>query len=361
MMKIYRKHLIASAVVIILPAIIGILLGEFFPQKFVTHWNFMGQADRMSNKGFDLLGISFVLLLSQWIGLFFTMKDQKNENQSKKVFIMIIWIFPIISLLLWIGIYSSVIKSSLDISKIILLTLPLMFIIIGNYMPKCKQNYSIGIRITWTLRNEENWNKTHRLAGKVWVYGGILMMLLLLLIPTEKAVNVIWIGIFFLVFVPMIYSYLYYKKQLEKGEVTKEEMKASLVEKKITLGVILTVIVIVLLVFQGDYEIQLGSTSLFIDAKYWKDMTISYEEIDEVKYVETKEKGTRMFGYGTPFLVMGECRNSVWGSYTAYLHEKTKPCIFLRVSDKILVINGEDEESTKEYYEQLRVKVAEEE
>ena len=90
-------------------------------------------------------------------------------------------------------------------------------------------------------------------------------------------------------------------------------------------------------------------------------MTIYYEEIDEVKYVEIKEKGTRMFGYGTPFLVMGECRNSAWGSYTAYLHEKTKPCIFLRVSDKILVINGEDEESTKEYYEQLRVKVAEEE
>lgn len=361
MMKTYRKHLIASAIAIILPSILGICLGEFLPQEFVTHWNYMGQADRMSNKGFDLLGITLVLLLSQWIGVFFTMKDRKNENQNKKVFIMIIWIFPLISLLLWVGIYSSAIKGSMDIPKIMLLFLPLMFIFIGNYMPKCKQNYTIGFRITWTLRNEENWNKTHRFAGRVWVYGGILMLILFLLIPTEQTVYVMIPAIFLMVFVPTIYSYLFYKKQLKKGEVTKEELKASPLEKKITLGVIITVIVILLLVFQGDYEVQFESTTLSIKAKYWKDMTIYYEEIDEVKYVEIKEKGTRMFGYGTPFLVMGECRNSAWGSYTAYLHEKTKPCIFLRVSDKILVINGEDEESTKEYYEQLRVKVAEEE
>ena len=52
-----------------------------------------------------------------------------------------------------------------------------IFTIIGNYLPKCKQNYTIGIKIPWTLNNEENWNKTHRFAGWLWTVCGILIML----------------------------------------------------------------------------------------------------------------------------------------------------------------------------------------
>lgn len=354
MIRKHKTQILLSSLLILLPLVIGFFLWHMLPEQIATHWNIDGSPDGWSGLGFAIFSVPVILFVFHWICILITAHDTKNQSQSSKVFCMVLWILPIISLTTSSMIYAQALGMDIHIGTIARILFALLFLFLGNYMPKCRQNSTIGVKIRWTLKNEENWNKTHRLAGKVWVYGGILMMLFLLLIPTEQAVNVIWIGIFFLVFVPMIYSYLYYKKQLEKGEVTKEEMKASLVEKKITLGVILAVIVIVLLVFQGDYEIQLGSTSLFIDAKYWKDITISYEEIDEVAYYDTKEGGTRMYGYGTPFLVMGECRNSVWGSYTAYLHEKTKPCIFLRVNDKILVINGENEERTKEYYEQLK-------
>ena len=60
---------------------------------------------------------------------------------------------------------------------IVSLLLGFMFIIIGNYLPKCKQNFTLGIKIKWTLENEENWNKTHRFAGKVWFIGGFIMLL----------------------------------------------------------------------------------------------------------------------------------------------------------------------------------------
>ena len=55
--------------------------------------------------------------------------------------------------------------------------LGVLFIFAGNYLPKSRQNYTVGIRIPWTLDNEENWNKTHRLAGYLWVAGGIVMLL----------------------------------------------------------------------------------------------------------------------------------------------------------------------------------------
>ena len=44
-------------------------------------------------------------------------------------------------------------------------------------MPKCRQNYTMGIKLPWTLADEDNWNRTHRMAGYVWTAGGILMLI----------------------------------------------------------------------------------------------------------------------------------------------------------------------------------------
>ncbi|MFQ8814402.1 MAG: SdpI family protein [Gallintestinimicrobium sp.] len=49
--------------------------------------------------------------------------------------------------------------------------------VIGNYLPKVKQNNTIGIRVVWSLMDEENWNATHRFSGKLWMASGILCML----------------------------------------------------------------------------------------------------------------------------------------------------------------------------------------
>ena len=53
----------------------------------------------------------------------------------------------------------------------------LLFIVIGNYLPKIKQNNTIGIRIVWTLQDEENWNAAHSFSGRIWGTSGILCML----------------------------------------------------------------------------------------------------------------------------------------------------------------------------------------
>jgi uncharacterized membrane protein len=86
-----------------------------------------------------------------------------------------------------------------------------LFIIIGNYLPKCKQNYSLGIKIPWTLNSEENWNYTHRISGKLWVAGGISIIF-------TSILRVIWIFpaiTLTMVIIPVILSYLYHKKHGE--------------------------------------------------------------------------------------------------------------------------------------------------
>ena len=70
---------------------------------------------------------------------------------------------------------------AVDISYIGGLCVGMVLIAVGNYLPKARQNYTIGIKLPWTLANEENWNRTHRFAGYLWVVCGILMVALTLL------------------------------------------------------------------------------------------------------------------------------------------------------------------------------------
>ena len=76
---------------------------------------------------------------------------------------------------------------------------------IGNYMPKIRRNYTIGISLPWTLDNNDNWIRTHRLAGKMWVIGGVLLFVNAFI---QIAVDLVVLLIFGIVIVvPMIYSY----------------------------------------------------------------------------------------------------------------------------------------------------------
>jgi uncharacterized membrane protein len=87
----------------------------------------------------------------------------------------------------------------------------ILFIVIGNYMPKTRQNYTIGIKVPWALDNEENWNRTHRLAGYLWVAGGIALVILALAGLTNP---VLMIGVvLFFTLVPTFYSWWLHAKK----------------------------------------------------------------------------------------------------------------------------------------------------
>ena len=94
--------------------------------------------------------------------------------------------------------------------------LGVLFIFIGNYLPKTKQNSALGIKFSWTLRNEENWNKTHRITGKVWVLGGLIMIFSIFL-PPVAMVSVVVCVVLAMMLVPVVYSYSIYKKHQKEG------------------------------------------------------------------------------------------------------------------------------------------------
>ena len=176
MIKNNKWKLLFSSIVILLPMIFGLIFWNELPEQMITHWGIDGNADGFSNRYFAVFALPVFILVIHWLCIFFTMViDQKNSNQNNKVFGVVIWITPIISLVSNGVIYAVSLGKEFSPYLITSLLMGGMFVIIGNYLPKCKQNYTIGIKVKWTLESEENWNATHRFVGKVWFIGGLIL------------------------------------------------------------------------------------------------------------------------------------------------------------------------------------------
>ena len=85
--------------------------------------------------------------------------------------------------------------------------------VFGNYLQTVKPNYFIGIRTPWTLENEQTWRNTHRLAGRLWIAGGLFILTISLTLTNKVALGISFAIItIILVVVPIIYSYAQFKK-----------------------------------------------------------------------------------------------------------------------------------------------------
>jgi uncharacterized membrane protein len=94
---------------------------------------------------------------------------------------------------------------------VLLFALGMLWLIMGNRMGKIRFNYFIGIRTPWTLTNEDVWRKTHRVAGRCWFIAGILFLVALFL-PAALFIPILILNLILSTLVPMIYSYLMYRK-----------------------------------------------------------------------------------------------------------------------------------------------------
>ena len=212
MLKQKKWTLFLSSVVILLPVLIGVFLWDRLPEWMITHWGFNGQPDGWSSRTFVVFGMPLFLLALHWLCVFVTARDNKNKAQNGKVFSLVLWTTPMVSVFAAVLSYSAAFDADVPVPKLTYLLLGTMFLLVGNYLPKCRQNRTIGIKIKWTLENEENWNATHRMAGKFWVAGGALLFLGVLL-PEDLALFLLFPVILLLVFAPMFYSWHYAKKQ----------------------------------------------------------------------------------------------------------------------------------------------------
>ena len=102
------------------------------------------------------------------------------------------------------------------LDNMVLTLIGLLFAFLGNVMHQIKPNYFVGIRLPWTLSSDDNWRRTHQIAGKIWFGGGILLALLGLFVPVLIGATILPIFIFIMVLIPSIFSFRLYQKDKNK-------------------------------------------------------------------------------------------------------------------------------------------------
>jgi uncharacterized membrane protein len=202
------KILLSTSIVILLPVLAGVILWNQLPEQIPTHWNVDGEVDGWSSKAFAIFGLSGLMLVLHWLCVLGTSADPKKANHSDKVLHLVLWVTPVLSVVLFSITYATALGHAMPIERIMPALLGLVFAIIGNYLPKCKQNYTIGIKIPWTLNSEENWTRTHRFAGHVFFVSGLVILF-------SAFFGGFWVFpavCLVMVFAPIIYSYCLHRK-----------------------------------------------------------------------------------------------------------------------------------------------------
>lgn len=212
MIKKNLRTLVITSVITLLPIVAGLILWDKLPEQVPVHFNAQGAADGYSSKAFAVFFFPLFMSGMQWLCALLTDLDPKMKNISQKSIDLVLWIIPAISLLLNTIVYAFALGKEFNIITPLMLFFGLLFVIVGNYMPKMSQNYTMGIKIPWTLNSEANWNYTHRLAGKVWVGGGFLII-------TTSFLNLVWLFsaiMIIMIVIPISGSYICYKKENAK-------------------------------------------------------------------------------------------------------------------------------------------------
>ena len=203
--------LVITSAIILLQTVAGVALWNRLPDPIPTHFGMNGEPDGWSSKAFTVFGMPLILLALHWITLLVSStKNAQMKNLHGKVRFLFWWIIPAVSLLLTVLCYGYALGAPFDIGRIVLPFVGLLFAITGNYMPKVRRNYSVGIKVPWTLADDENWNKTHRMAAPVWVICGLLLIVLGLIGYTS------WLSfavILVMVFLPTVYSFALHLKK----------------------------------------------------------------------------------------------------------------------------------------------------
>lgn len=214
-MKFTWKTEIIPLALLIISIILSCYFYSIFPERVPMHWNINGQVDSWGSAFSGAFILPMILIGMYILFVLLPFIDPKKEKyqQFEKVY----KIFRILIMLMMFGIYLIASANALGYAVRVEVWIPviigLLFLVMGNYFGKIKPNWFMGIRTPWTLSNEEVWNKTHRLGGKLFMILGLLMLLTPLW-HFESAI-MFWLVIVPMLLVgviPMIYSYVIYKK-----------------------------------------------------------------------------------------------------------------------------------------------------
>ena len=356
-MKFNKVLLIVSSILILLPILVGALTWDILPEQMATHWGVSGEADDWTSRAFAVFGLPMILLVIHWVCIIITAADHKSREQNKKAYNMVLFIMPFASLFTNGIMYAMAFGLEFNMFSLVFGLLGIVFMIIGNYMPKTSQNHTLGIKISWTLESEENWNATHRVAGKVWFIVG-LISLICVFVPYKISVFIMITAFVAAIAIPTVYSYNFHRKEVKEGKKFKKNKK--LKKYYIISGIIVCVILAVLMfiMFTGEVEISYDEDGFTVDSMYTQPYTVKYSDIGGTYFSEEYIDGHKVFGFNSAKLMMGTFENDRYGKYQRFTYTGNNGFVIIETMDeKYVVLGAKSLGETRELFDEITDKI----
>ena len=353
-----KKQLIFSSVAILFPIVVGLLLWDRLPETLTTHWGFDSQADGWASLPVAVFVPPLLMLAGHWLCIYFTGKDPDNMGRNRQLGSIVLWFIPLLSNLVCLSMYAIALGRDFPPVAPMMVLMGLMFAVIGNYLPKTRMNGTMGIKVYWAYTSQENWDATHRFGGKVWFIGGIALMFTVFL-PEKWAVAAMLVSILVLAVIPVVYSWLYYRKQMARGD-SLEFTRPAMVRKagKFVGPIVAALLIFVAVVmFTGSIDVHLEEDAMHIEASWYNDLTVKYDTMESAELRQGDVDGIRVGGFGSTKLLMGFFRNEEFGNYTRYTVTNPECCIVIYTQRSVLVVSGDTAEETQFIYESLLAKI----
>ncbi|HBQ64007.1 MAG TPA: hypothetical protein DD727_03610 [Clostridiales bacterium] len=204
----------------LIPLVATLILYPSLPEKIPMHWNARGEIDGWGGRN------SAFLLPLIILGLSLLLKFIPKIDPHKKNYASFEGPYALIRLgfVVFMGvIQAAILRSAFDaqavkVDFLISLSMGALFALLGYAMPKFRHNYFVGIRTPWTLANETVWKKTHQLGGRIWLAGGLVMIVSAALLKDTLLVGILMGMILVMVLVPVIYSYIVFRQEDSKTQ-----------------------------------------------------------------------------------------------------------------------------------------------
>lgn len=190
---------------------VAVWLYPQLPAMAPTHWGAGGQVNGWMPRFWA--AATWPLLMLGLAGLFALLPVISPRKFAIKPFAQTygIVVLAILAFLLVVGTTALLAGAgyAVSVSQITPIAVGALLMVIGNFMGKFRKNFFVGIRTPWTLASDAVWERTHRLAGwlfmlagLVWVVGGLVHAVSAILVAAIVVAAV----------VPTVWSYVLYRR-----------------------------------------------------------------------------------------------------------------------------------------------------
>lgn len=181
MRKNNLKILIITVIICLLPMLLGIVLYNDMPDYMAIHFNINNIPDNYASKNFVLFGLPLIMAFFQCFCVIFTNIYNKSNEKLPKVIKVFYWFIPLLTVVIYLLTISFSLGLKTYIGKTVCLVLGIMFIIIGNYMPKI--SFDTGKYLFHPRINDEKiFRKVVRIMGYSFIILGIVLLILMLFV-----------------------------------------------------------------------------------------------------------------------------------------------------------------------------------